>query len=186
MADAIDIDEMFARSEAKHFAKKRAVNSDGKPRPPKFSDESLALKFAEQHAKHLRHIAAWGRWLQYDGQRWHLDSTLQAFDYARHICRSAAAACESKMAKLIASAKTVAAVERLARADRRMAASIDQLDSNPSLLNTGENHDGSATFEQFYSGGARLLRALREGGHATCSEGRRRGSTRRARKVKRY
>jgi putative DNA primase/helicase len=36
----------------------------------------------------------------------------------------------------IASAKTVAAVERLARADRRIAATIDQWDRDPLLLNT--------------------------------------------------
>jgi putative DNA primase/helicase len=41
-----------------------------------------------------------------------------------------------KHAAAIASAKTVAAVERLARADRRLAAMIDQFDADPWLLNT--------------------------------------------------
>ena len=36
----------------------------------------------------------------------------------------------------IASAKTVAAVERLAKADRRHAATVDQWDADPWLLNT--------------------------------------------------
>ncbi len=37
---------------------------------------------------------------------------------------------------MLASAKTVAAVERLARADRRLVATVDQLDADPMLLNT--------------------------------------------------
>jgi putative DNA primase/helicase len=105
-------------------------------RPPAFSDEALALQFAERHADDLRYVAAWGRWLSWTGTHWRFDDTLQAFDHARIICREAAAACnETKVASAIASAKTVAAVERLARADRRLAA-IDQWDSDPWLLNT--------------------------------------------------
>src|SRR5262245_32953032 len=30
---------------------------------PAFSDEALALHFADQYAKDLRYVAAWGRWL---------------------------------------------------------------------------------------------------------------------------
>ena len=33
------------------------------PRPPAFSDEALALRFAELHADDLRYVAAWGKWL---------------------------------------------------------------------------------------------------------------------------
>jgi hypothetical protein len=29
---------------------------------PAFSDEALALRFAERHAGELRYVAAWGRW----------------------------------------------------------------------------------------------------------------------------
>jgi len=43
---------------------------------------------------------------------------------------------QQKIAVAIASAKTVAAVERLARADRRLAATTDQWDADPWLLNT--------------------------------------------------
>jgi putative DNA primase/helicase len=106
-------------------------------RPPEFSDDALALRFAELHAKDLRYVAEWGRWLRYDGMRWQFDDTLVAFDRARVICRAAAAECNSlKLAKGLASAKTVAAVERLARCDRRLAATVDQWDADPWLLNT--------------------------------------------------
>jgi putative DNA primase/helicase len=106
-------------------------------RPPAFSDEALALRFAEQHAGTLRFVPLWGRWYRYNGKVWRPDDTLFAFDLARAICRAAAAECNKpNVAKTIASAKTVAAVERLAKADRRIAASHDIWDRDPWLLNT--------------------------------------------------
>lgn len=106
-------------------------------RPPAFTDEALALRFAERHAGDLRYVAAWSRWLFWDGQRWTYDDTLQAFDLARRVCREAAAECnKEKAASSLASARTVAAVVTLARADRRLAATVDQWDADPWLLNT--------------------------------------------------
>jgi putative DNA primase/helicase len=106
-------------------------------RLPAFSDEALALRFAELHANDLRFVAAWGRWLSWDGMRWQFDDTLAAYDLVRKICRAAAAECnKGKIAALLASAKTVAAVERLARSDRRLAATVDQWDTDSWSLNT--------------------------------------------------
>jgi putative DNA primase/helicase len=107
-------------------------------RPPAFSDEALALRFAERHANDLRFVAAWNRWLVWDGMRWRFDDTLHAFERARVICREAAAECNTKAAKQLASHKTVAAVASLSRADRRIAATVEQCDSDPGLLNTPE------------------------------------------------
>ena len=107
------------------------------PRPPHFSDEALALRFAERHADVLRYVAAWGRWLMWNGQHWCFDDTLNVFDRVRHICREAASeANEPRIQMAVASAKTVAAVERLARTDRRLAATTDQWDADPWVLNT--------------------------------------------------
>ena len=106
-------------------------------RPPDFTDEALALRFAAEHAKHLRYVAAWSKWLIWDGKRWQPDDTLRAFDHAREVCREESAQCdEKKFARAIASAPTVAAVVTLARADRRLAATIDQWDLGAWLLNT--------------------------------------------------
>jgi putative DNA primase/helicase len=106
-------------------------------RPPAFSDEAIALRFAERHQNDLRYVAAWGKWLSWTGTHWRFDDTLLGFDLARRICREAAAECNKpNHAKTIASAKTVAAVERLTRADRRIAATTDQWDADPWLLNT--------------------------------------------------
>jgi putative DNA primase/helicase len=107
-------------------------------RPPAFSDDSLAWRYADRHAADLRFVAKWGQWFRYDGRRWRQDDTLQAFDLARRICREASAECNGKEGEkaALASAKTVAAVERLARCDPRIAATTDQWDADHWLLNT--------------------------------------------------
>ena len=106
------------------------------PRPPAFSESALALSFAEQHAGDLRYVAAWNKWLSWDGRRWRFDTVLRTFDLAHVLCRRAAAECNKKNAKELARAKTVAAVISLARADPRIAATDDQWDADPWLLNT--------------------------------------------------
>jgi putative DNA primase/helicase len=110
------------------------------PRPPEFSDEALALRFAVLHAGNLRYVAPWGKRLSWDGMRWGFDNTLHAFDRARFICREASSrANEPRVQTAVASAKTVAAVERLARADRRLAATTDRWDAIPWLLHARRN-----------------------------------------------
>jgi putative DNA primase/helicase len=104
---------------------------------PKHSEDALALKFAEKHGKELRYTAAHGRWNEWDGKKWRPDSTCRVFDRARIICRAEGKTCPTPgQARKVASAATVAAVERLARSDRRHAAEVDQWDSNPWKLNT--------------------------------------------------
>jgi putative DNA primase/helicase len=106
-------------------------------RPPAFSDEALALRFAELHAGTLRYVAAWGWWMIYESGIWSKDETMRAVDMVRRVCREAAAECNKPgVAKAIASAKTVMAVERLAKADRRLAASTEQWDTDDWALNT--------------------------------------------------
>lgn len=107
------------------------------PRPPEFSDEALALLFAQRHGGKLCYVAPWGQWLQWTGTRWKVDDTLLAFDLARATCREASAACnDPRVASALASAKTVASVVRLSKADRKLAATVNQWDTNPWLLNT--------------------------------------------------
>jgi putative DNA primase/helicase len=110
---------------------------EDEPRPPEFSDDALALLFAKEHGFFFRYVDAWGRWLQWDGRRWHFDETRAVWKKARHLCRAVAKACGSpKLAKSIASAKTIAAVVNLARCDSLIAARIDDFDAHPWLLNT--------------------------------------------------
>ena len=61
---------------------------------PEDTEEAIALEFAERHGKHLRYVAAWGRWMVYDAGRWAKDDTVDVFDKARHLCRAKSAALE--------------------------------------------------------------------------------------------
>jgi len=106
-------------------------------RPPEFSDDALALEFSNVHYNNRRYVAEWSKWLLWDGTQWRFDKTKAAFDDARKICRAAAASVDSqKLAKQIASSKTVAAVLTMACSDRRHAATVDQWDADDWLINT--------------------------------------------------
>jgi putative DNA primase/helicase len=122
------------------FSRRDADSAESEPqaaRAPEFSDEALALRFADKHAGDLRYVAEMGRWFSYDGVRWRIDNTMLAFDHARTICRQAALHCgDENIAKALASRKTVAAVVALAHADRRLVATTDKWDADPWLLNT--------------------------------------------------
>jgi putative DNA primase/helicase len=108
-------------------------------RPLGFTDETLAVQFAQEYEPTLRFVAAWSRWLIWDGRQWAADDTLLAFDLARKICRNAAARCKKgKLVAILGSAKTVAAVERLAKADRQLAATTTQWDADPATITTGD------------------------------------------------
>jgi putative DNA primase/helicase len=55
---------------------------------PASTEDALALAYAERHAADSRYVAAWSRWLLYNGARWIFDTTLHAFDRARAIGKS--------------------------------------------------------------------------------------------------
>ena len=114
--------------------------------PPEFSDEALAQRFADRHGDDLRFIAKWSQWCAWTDTRWEEDSTLGAFDKARAICRAVASNADKPNIKTaLASAKTVSAVERLAKADRRIAATVEGWDADPDTFNTEATppgHDG--------------------------------------------
>jgi putative DNA primase/helicase len=115
------------------------IVSCSEPLPPRFSEEALALRFSRRYADQLRFVSRWGRWIRWDGMRWVDDDTLRVFDLARGICRAASAECgdgAKAIAAKLASKATSVAVERLAAADRRHAATVAQWDSDPWLLNT--------------------------------------------------
>lgn len=114
-----------------------AAPDDLPPTPPEFTDEALALRFTDRHSDELRYVAVWGRWLKWSGAVWQFDETLHAFDRARAVCRVASAeAPNARVGAALANARTVAAIERLAKADRRHAATVGQWDTDPWLLNT--------------------------------------------------
>jgi putative DNA primase/helicase len=111
---------------------------------PQFSEDAMALEFTERHADHVRYVAQWKRWFRFDGRRWVHDNKMQVYNLARMICRDTAALAQqvqtnrnrSGEAKKIANSKTRAGVVSLASDDQRLAATIDQWDADPWLLNT--------------------------------------------------
>jgi len=104
---------------------------------PEFSEDRVALSFVDRHEHRFCYVAALGKWFVWDDCRWRMDDKQVAKDKVRTVCRENSAACNHpKQAKLLASAKTVSAVERLASTDQRIAAVIGQFDSDPWLLNT--------------------------------------------------
>ncbi len=102
-----------------------------------FSEDDLANKFSTEHADDLRYCEAWKRWLVRDQSRWRPDVTVRIFGLAREVCSRAAALCNQPSRK-IASAATVAAVERLARSDLRHTAVVEQWDANQGIFNSKE------------------------------------------------
>ena len=104
------------------LAELAASNKEG------IGEDRLALAFAGERANDLRYVQPWARWLAWSGTRWDFDDTLFTYDRIRGLCR------DLSMGK--APARLVTAVEKLARSDRRLAATVDQWDHDAWLLNT--------------------------------------------------
>jgi putative DNA primase/helicase len=100
------------------------------------TEDGIALRFAEAHADHLRYVAHRGEWVKWDGTRWKPDQILQVYDMVRASCRGDAKTYGNGSADRFLTAKTVSAVQTLARADQRLAASEEDFDANDWLLNT--------------------------------------------------
>ncbi len=100
------------------------------------TDCDLADLMAERHSGDLRYVAAWSKWCRYDGKVWKTEATNLARNLAKALCHQAALGRTDGEVRRIASAKTVAGVQTLASSDRRIAATVDQWDADPWLLNT--------------------------------------------------
>lgn len=123
-----------------------AADPDDDGLPELYSEDNVALRFSQIHADDLRYVAPWSRWMLWDGQRWRHDETMVAFDRARRVCRAVAAYVKAdhtltpKQQQTVAgkygTSQSVASVERLAKSDRRHAATIGQWDADLWGLNT--------------------------------------------------
>lgn len=101
------------------------------------TEDALALSFTRRYQNDWRYIAAWGKWLVWDGQRWRSEDTLAASDLVRHVCRFASLkSSNSRLAAKLAASSTIGGVERLARSDRRHAATTYEWDADVWALNT--------------------------------------------------
>lgn len=132
-----DYGEKVVLFPGKKKAAEPRMESNGEIVPPEFADDALALRFSGIFADKLRYVSAWGAWMTWDGTIWRKDDTLKTYDLVRHVCRAASGeAAKPSLQTQLASGKTVASVEKLARADRRHAATAQQWDADGWLLNT--------------------------------------------------
>jgi putative DNA primase/helicase len=129
-------------NEARKYGKGQPPSSQS-PRTSGFSDDALALGFSERHDGEILFVPTWGHWLRWDGCRWIRDDRLCIFDLSRTLCRDFAAVAAADadrqvraLASRLTNARTVAAVETLARSDQRSARSADAFDNDPWILNT--------------------------------------------------
>jgi putative DNA primase/helicase len=104
---------------------------------PACSEAAIALDFAVRHADGLRYVAKWGQWFFWDGTCWREDDKRRVFTLALGACCEASSILNSESERRkIASAKTRAAVVSISGQDERIAATTDQWDADPWLLNT--------------------------------------------------
>ncbi len=117
--------------------------ADGGSALTPYCEEALTLAFSARHAEDLRYCEAFGRWFEWDAGRWREDGKRRVFTHARRLCRETAAGiladgetAAAKIATAVASARTVAAVVNLARADVGHATAPEDWDADPWALNT--------------------------------------------------
>lgn len=100
------------------------------------TEDGQALSFAAQNDD-LRYVAAWRRWMIWrDGMVWRPEKTLAVFDRIRKQVRAATQDIKPGLRTRLRSARTIAAIEMLARSDRRFAATAEQWDCGDMILNT--------------------------------------------------
>ncbi|MEI2757103.1 MAG: phage/plasmid primase, P4 family [Chitinophagaceae bacterium] len=91
------------------------------PLPPALSDDALAEAFFRRYGLDWRHVPAWGRWLHWTGTHWSQDETNSFREWVRRTCRKFAAMHDKDgEARRVASARTMAAVERILSSDPRL------------------------------------------------------------------
>lgn len=99
-----------------------------------FSEDALAETFTAKYGDEFKYTATTGHWHGYDGKAWAQDETGLMPNLIRtEVCRPAA---HAGGGPAIASARTISAVERIARCDSAHATPPETWDANPWLLNT--------------------------------------------------
>lgn len=106
------------------------------PLPGPITEDGIALVFVERWKASYRWSPGLG-WMFNTGPLWERDELLRHFDDARTLCRQAAGISTTDGDKRrVASAKTVAAVVTMARADQRIVIPTEAWNADPMLLNT--------------------------------------------------
>jgi phage/plasmid primase-like uncharacterized protein len=108
----------------------------------RYSEAALANLLDAKYGHRIRYVDGWGKWFVYNGKVWKEDQTSRVFSYARKICAEVATPLnggnktEQGMGRKINSAQCISAVMKIARSLPRIAATMEQWDADPWLLNT--------------------------------------------------
>jgi putative DNA primase/helicase len=104
----------------------------------RITEDGLSLELVDRLAAAIRYVDLWGKWLKWTGDHWENENTLAVYDHARTISREAAQWFKDRKEappSHLAKGKTFAAVEIIARSDRRVASLSEQWDAEQLLFN---------------------------------------------------
>lgn len=107
--------------------------------PASMSEDALADYFAAQHGENWRYVKPWGAWFEWRGDGWYRDDTNKVDRVAVEITRQAIYWQEAQRMtddgrRKINSKRTAGNLRDIACSDRRIAATVDQWDSDKWLL----------------------------------------------------
>lgn len=107
--------------------------------PAPLSQDALAEHFVDKHGEDWRYVAQWGKWFEWDCNRWAEDATEKPVGLAKQVTREAitwqeAAQLTNSDRRKVNSIVTAKALLGFARADQAIAATVDQWDTDPWLL----------------------------------------------------
>jgi P4 family phage/plasmid primase-like protien len=123
-------------------------SDEGSFTPSSESEKALAREVFEEYGHRIRYMAPARHWLVSDGRRWKRDATAEAEELAGftldrladHLTRHGGSDAEKRAAKLRAEMLGAAwkreAVLKFLKTDQRIAITPEQLDADPTLLNT--------------------------------------------------
>ncbi len=105
--------------------------------PAKPSEKRIAELFVERHGDEFRYVSAWGSWFRWTGTVWQQETTLLVGDNISKICKEISHEFNKPHEiRTMLKASTMRGAEQLAMRDRRVAATVEQWDADPWLLNT--------------------------------------------------
>lgn len=110
------------------------IQSGAQRQLPTHSEIAMADALVSDHGVDWRYCAQQGSWLHWVGHRWQAEETHAIEELAAGVV--AEVALTLKKPSTLATAGKVASVVKLARADRRVAVRIEQLDADPWVLCT--------------------------------------------------
>lgn len=102
------------------------------------TDDGNALRLVDTHGRTVRYVHERSTWIVWNGARWVWDNEGVVLEHARQLARDLPADTrgQQRHRSYSLSARGIGATERLARTDRRIVASLGQLDARPYELNT--------------------------------------------------